>query len=96
MEDASIEARSEIRVHPEEVVAARRKAEDLRDTVLPRKQEIADLTLQHYDAMLLGAYQLLETRAEQIECQREYVEALHDHWVARSELELATGGRLPE
>jgi cobalt-zinc-cadmium efflux system outer membrane protein len=45
--------------------------------------------------MLVGTYQLLETRTDQIDARQEYVEALRDYWVARSELELAVGGRLP-
>ncbi len=96
LEEASIGARSEIRVRREQLVAARRKVEYLRDTVLPRTQSIVKLTLEQYNAMLLGTYQLLETRADQLEERRHYVEALHDYWVARSELELATGGRLPQ
>ena len=46
--------------------------------------------------MQLGTYQLLETRSDQLEAHREYVEALRDYWVARGELELAVGGRLPD
>jgi hypothetical protein len=41
--------------------------------------------------MQVGTYQLLETRTDQIDAHHEYVEALRDYWVARSELELAVG-----
>lgn len=66
-----------------------------RATVLPRTEAIAKLTMEQYNGMLIGTYQLLETRSDQIEARREYVEAVRDYWVERSELELATGGRLP-
>ncbi|MBA3549056.1 MAG: TolC family protein [Nannocystis sp.] len=95
LQDVAIHVRSEIRVHRAELVAARRKVEYYERTVLPRTESITELTLQQYNAMLVGTYQLLETRTDQIDARQEYVEALRDYWVARSELELAVGGRLP-
>ena len=67
-----------------------------RDTVLPRTASIAELTMEQYNAMLIGTYQLLETRSDQVEARLEYVEAVRDYWVERSELEFAVGGSLPE
>ncbi len=95
LQDVAIHVRSEIRVHRAELVAARRKVEYYERTVLPRAESITELTLQQYNAMLVGTYQLLGTRTDQIDARREYVEALRDYWVAHSELELAVGGRLP-
>ncbi len=95
-QDLAIQVRSEIRVHRAELVAARRKVEYYQQKVLPRAGTITDLTLQQYNAMQIGTYQLLETRSDQLAAHREYVEALRDYWVARGELELAVGGRLPD
>ena len=95
VQDVAIHVRSEIRVHRAELVAARRKVEYYERTVLPRVESITELSLQQYNAMLIGTYQLLEIRTDQIDAHREYVEALRDYWIARSELELAVGGRLP-
>lgn len=94
-QDMAIRVRSEIRVHRAELVAARRKVEYYERTVLPRTESITALTLEQYNAMLVGTYQLLATRTDQIDAREQYVEALRDYWVARSELELAVGGRLP-
>ena len=95
LQDAAIHVRSEIRVHRAELVAARRKVEYYERIILPRAESVTELTLQQYNAMLVGTYQLLETRSDQLEAHQEYVGALRDYWVARSELELAVGGRLP-
>lgn len=95
-QDLAIMVRSEIRVHRAELVAARRKVEYYQQKILPRAESVTELTLQQYNAMQLGTYQLLETRSDQLEAHREYVEALRDYWIARSELELAVGGRLPD
>jgi cobalt-zinc-cadmium efflux system outer membrane protein len=95
LQDAAIETRSEVRVHREQLVAARRKVEYYRKTILPRAEEITALTLRQYNAMQIGTYQLLETRADELEARRGLVQALRDYWVAHSELELVVGGRLP-
>lgn len=95
-QDLAIMVRSEIRVHRAELVAARRKVEHYQKKVLPRAESITELTLQHYNAMQLGTYQLLETRSDQLEAHLEYLEALRDYWIARGELELSVGGRLPD
>ena len=95
LQDSAIAARSEIRIRREQLVADRRKVEYYRNTILPRTEAITALTLLQYNAMLLGTYQLLETRSDQTEARRDFVRALHDYWVAHSELELAVGGRLP-
>lgn len=95
-QDLAIMVRSEIRVHRAELVAARRKVEYYQQKVLPRAESIRELTLQHYNAMQLGTYQLLETRSDELDAHQEYVEALRDYWIARGELELAVGGRLPD
>ena len=92
VQDMAIRVRSEIRVRRAELVAARRKVEYYEQTVLPRAESITELTLQQYNAMQVGTYQLLETRSDQIDADRAYVAALRDYWVARSELELAVGG----
>jgi cobalt-zinc-cadmium efflux system outer membrane protein len=95
LQDAAIAARTDVRIHREQLVAARRKVDYYRKTILPRTEQITALTLLQYNAMLVGTYQLLETRSDEFEARREYVHALRDYWVAHGELELAIGGRLP-
>ena len=45
--------------------------------------------------MLLGVFELLEAKQNEIDAGRAYVAALTDYWTARAELERAVGGRLP-
>ncbi|WP_165703776.1 TolC family protein [Enhygromyxa salina] len=90
----AIDARSEIRVGRERLVTARRKVEYYRGTVLPRVESIVALSLERYNGMQIGTYQLLEARADLFRSRREYVDALTEYWEARGELELAIGGDL--
>jgi hypothetical protein len=45
--------------------------------------------------MQIGVVQLLRDRERQIETAIEYVEALREYWMARSEVALLASGRLP-
>ncbi len=91
----AIDARSHIRVHRRELTTTRAKAEYLRDTVLPRRKQVGQRALERYNAMLLGAFELLELRHEQVESELHYVDAREDYWVARAFLEWAVGGQFP-
>ncbi len=95
LKQTAIDARSRIRVERERLVIARRRVLYLRDTVLPRWEALGERALERYNGMLIGAYDLLDLRAEALGAQREHIEALRDYWVARARLERAVGGRLP-
>ena len=91
----SIEARSEVREARGRLVGARSVADRYRTRVIPLRERLVALSQQHYDAMLLGVYQLLLAKQNEVNAYREYIEAVRDYWIARSNLERAVGGRIP-
>ncbi|MEM9458867.1 MAG: TolC family protein [Myxococcota bacterium] len=95
LSQTAIDARSHIRSHREQLLTARRRASYMHDVVLPRQQVLGQRALERYNAMLIGAYELLDVRAAQVQARLHYVEALRDYWVARADLERAVGGMLP-
>ena len=44
--------------------------------------------------MLLGVFQLLQARRDQIEAYQAYLDTVRDYWITRAELERASGGSL--
>ncbi|MFO0794539.1 MAG: TolC family protein [Candidatus Brocadiaceae bacterium] len=90
----AIDIRSEVREVRERLLAARNMVKYYRDVILPLRQRIVDESQRYYNGMLIGVYELLLARQNQINAGREYIETLRDYWVARSDLELAIGGRL--
>jgi cobalt-zinc-cadmium efflux system outer membrane protein len=94
LQQRAIVARSEVREQRERLVAARRRVDYYRDTVLPRQQTITDRALEQYNGMLIGAYDLFAIRGQQTEQRAAFAAAVRDYWAARAELELAVGGRL--
>lgn len=94
IEALTVEIRSEVRATRERLLLARRTAEHYRQVLIPLREKIVALTQQHYNFMLMGIYQLLEAKQEEVNAYREYIEAVQDYWVIRSKLALAVGGRL--
>ena len=45
--------------------------------------------------MLIGAFELLAARREELDTYERYVDAVRDYWVARSRLASSVGGKLP-
>lgn len=96
LEHLSIQVRSEVRQARDSLIAARELTEYYRDQLVPQRRDIVALTLEQYNMMLLGTYDLLAAREREVETERSYIESWRDYWIIRAELERALGGQLPE
>ena len=90
----AVEIRSEVREIRDRLVFARELAEHYRDVLVPLRQRLVAESQRYYNYMLIGVYELLQSKQDEIEAYREYIEAVRDYWVARSDLERAVGGHL--
>jgi cobalt-zinc-cadmium efflux system outer membrane protein len=91
----AIDVRSEIREAYVRMSAAQDGAAFYKSKVLPLHRQIVQENQRLYNGMLIGIYDLLRSRQEQINAARNYIGALSDYWVARSDLEKALAGPLP-
>ena len=91
----AIDIRADVNAVRARLVAARRTVEFYSKTILPTRRNLSRLAQVQYDAMLLGVYQLLQLKQQEVTAMSEYLDALRDYWIARSDLERAVGGRLP-
>lgn len=87
------QARREVRAARARLLEARKVTEYYRDSLIPIRGKIVEQTQRHYNFMLLGVYQLLEAKREEIHARREHIEALRNYWIERSNLELAVSGK---
>jgi outer membrane protein, heavy metal efflux system len=71
---------------------ANQSIQHFRKTLLPLHDRITAETLKFYNGMLLGAYDLLLARQNQLNAQRDYIETLKSYWLAKVDLEHAAGG----
>ena len=94
LEAIESQIRLEVRVAYEQLTSNKAMTE-IYMKAIPVRQEILKQTLYHYNYMLKGVYGLLRAKQEEIDTQREYITALRDYWISRSELEHAVGMTLP-
>lgn len=91
----AIDIRSQVRAARSRLLNARSTAQFYRDEILPTQQRLLEQTQLHYNGMLVGVFQLLQAKRDEIDAAVQYVNALQSYWTARAELERAIGGRLP-
>ncbi len=65
-----------------------------REVLLPARVRVFEETRLLYNAMQLDVFRLLQSRREQIEAAREYIDTLREYWEARATLEQVLAGRL--
>jgi len=88
--------RSQVRAAWKRLAAAQDVALHYQTVMLPLSQTIVAETQRSYNGMLVGVYDLLLSRQNEINTARDYIAAVRDYWVARSDLERALGGPLPD
>jgi cobalt-zinc-cadmium efflux system outer membrane protein len=94
LEAIAVAARSEVREQRDRMQASRALARYHREELLPRRRRILELTVQHYNAMFKGAYDLLLAKQAEVASERAALDAWRDYWIARARLERAVGGTL--
>lgn len=94
VESLAIGIRSDVRMLHDKLAALREAALFYQTEVVPTHQAITAGMLLRYNGMLVGNFELFQTRAEQIEAEHKSVEVTRDYWLTRAELERAVGGNL--
>ncbi len=94
LEAMAVNIRSEVREARDQLIAARDLTSEIGKRLLPTQQKALNLTLEQYNFMLKGAYDLLLAKQNEVAAERSYIEAWRDYWIARAELERAVGGSL--
>lgn len=91
----AVELRARARDAAARLLAMREANDYYERTLLPTKQQIVDHTQLEYNAMLVGLFQLLLAKREQIRTAVAHVEQRRDYWLARTDVEQLLAGRQP-
>jgi len=86
--------RSEVREKAGDLAAALELAALYRETVLPLRRQVLEQTLREYNQMLVGTFEVLIAKQEEIEAEKRHLEAVAGAWTARLELARALGTML--
>lgn len=92
LEALALDAVGEVRNAYARLDSARQSIKHFRTTLLPLHERIVAETLKFYNGMLLGVYDLLLDRQNQLTAQRDYIDTVKSYWLAQAELEHAIGG----
>lgn len=90
----AVEIRSRVRAAHHELLAAHKRALTYQSVLLPLRARIVDQTQLLYNAMQVSAFQLLDARMNQISAGEQYIDALHEYWLARASLDQILRGRM--
>jgi outer membrane protein, heavy metal efflux system len=93
-EALAVDVRSQIRELRDQLVSKRVTAESYQEELLPIERRILKESLANYNAMQISNFELFATKAEEERTEREYVEAVRDYWITRTQLEEVVGGNL--
>jgi cobalt-zinc-cadmium efflux system outer membrane protein len=92
----AVEVRASARQTRINLLAARRRAEYIRLVILPLRQRIVEQTQLQYNGMLVGGFQLLLAKQNEIEAGVQYVEAQRDYWLTLTQVEQVVNGRVAD
>lgn len=85
---------SEIRSAWRRLKIARQLVERYREKIIPLREKIVAESQKHYNFMLIGVFQLLQAKREEINAYQKYIEAFQSYWMIRTDLEKVVGVRL--
>lgn len=90
----AVEVRSAARRFRERFDTLRRRADYLRIVLVPLRARLVRETLQNYNAMQIGAFEVLRVKRDAIEAEHEYLETLRDARLAGLDLQELLAGSL--
>ena len=91
----AVAIRSEVRAIASRLSMLKAREAYYRTVVLPLRQHILDETQLQYNAMQVGAFQLLQSKQQEIDAGSQYIETLRNYWLARAALDQLVSGRRP-
>ncbi len=88
----AVETRSAARLLRDRCTSACARAAFLAGELMPVTARFVRETLRNYNAMQIGAFEVLRARRQEVEVMRDHLEAVRDAWLARLDLEELLAG----
>lgn len=90
----AIALRSQLRTSYASLLADKEKALYYKKIILPLNEKLVSESLLQYNAMQIGAFELLDSKREEISAARNYIDSLNNYWSSRTDLETILAGRM--
>ncbi|MGH8502917.1 MAG: TolC family protein [Gammaproteobacteria bacterium] len=92
----AVEIRAAVRAARQTALSARNRARYVKDVLLPAYTRVVNNTQLQYNAMQVGAFQLLAAKQLQINAGLRYIGTLLEYWMARTALEQILNGSMAD
>ena len=92
----AVNIRSEVRSLRSRLMMQRHLVEHYKKVMIPLQERIVNLTLQEYNYMLTGVFDLLIAKQKEFDNYQKYIETVRDYWITRAQIQRVVGGRLPD
>ena len=93
MAQLALDTRAQVRTLRDRLVRTRDLIDRYSAVVVPLQRRRLVLGLQQYNFMLLGPFDLLRAKQDEIAASRRLIEATRDYWIARAGLDHALSGQ---
>lgn len=94
LESLKQEIHIEVGILYKEMLIQKETVHYFQQTIIPDHKIIVESAQKHYNFMLQGVYTLLESKQDEINVHRDYIDALKHYWIKRSKLDFSIGGGL--
>ena len=88
----AVQIRAESRALYQRMTNLQTRAMHYREVVLPLRHRILEETQRQYNAMQIGAFQLLQAKQQEIDAGASYLATLRDYWLAKTDAEQLMSG----
>ncbi|MDX2051943.1 MAG: TolC family protein [Polyangiaceae bacterium] len=91
--DVAVNLRASARNAAARLTARREAVRHYKTVLLPLKQKVVEQTQLEYNGMLVGLFQLLQAKRDQVQTAAAYVDQHREYWIARTNVEQLLAGR---
>ena len=95
LKSLEIETGNSVALAHAKVLTSRKAVELFRDKLVPLRERVVERTQERVNYMLVGIFDLVRAKQDEYDTYQNYLEAVRDYWLARTELALAVGTQLP-
>lgn len=95
VEQLTLEIENDVRLAYAETLNSKEKVNTYKHHIIPARIEAVARAQEEENFMLIGIFELLETKQDEYDTYQGYLEGVRDYWLARTDLSLAVGNSLP-
>ena len=90
-----VEISNQVALAHADVLTARRSVNLFRQRLVPLRERVVQRMQEQVNYMLLGVFDLIRAKRDQYDAYQDYLQAVRDYWLARTDLARAVGAPLP-